>query len=280
VQDRLRILLFIAGATLTGAALSPMLLPEEASLDFLAVGQGDCTVFRAGGKTVLIDAGPAGKGFDAGKSIIVPELRRMGVQVIDLVLLSHPDADHIGGLPQIAKKFKIGKVVAPSAFQSHPDLLATYSSAGLRSEQIGWLSSPSSTTIGRFDVHLDAPHLPAGDGDNEGSMFVKISAGEASAVFTGDAAEAAEMRMLGRADWRAQILKAGHHGSRYSTSYPWLKEVKPTHVILSCGRRNSYGHPAKDTLQRIENVRAKPLRTDRDGTIRFSYRGGRFVLRQ
>ncbi|HZH98812.1 MAG TPA: MBL fold metallo-hydrolase [Fimbriimonadaceae bacterium] len=278
MRGRLKAIFIGGGLAAAAAALSPLLNHEQANLTFLAVGQGDCTVFRTGGLTVLIDAGPAGEGFDAGKSIIAPELRRMGVQVIDLILISHPDSDHIGGLPQIAKRFRVGKVVAPAAFKGHQALLESYRSAGLSTTQIGWLSDRSSANLNGFELTLDTPRLDAGERDNEGSMFVKVGQGESAVVFTGDANEETELSMLGRGSWRGQILKAGHHGSRFSTSLPWLRAVRPQHVILSCGRRNIYGHPAKDTLQRIGHARASAHRTDWDGHIRFSFRSGEWHL--
>jgi competence protein ComEC len=114
---------------------------------------------------------------------------------------------------------------------------------------------------------IDDPDL--GD-DNDGSMFVRLEGRGLSAVFTGDASAEAEERMLRKGgNWAAHILKAGHHGSRFSSCDAWLAAVNPSVAIISCGRNNVYGHPSPDTLARIERHGIGIHRTDREGTLTF-----------
>lgn len=261
---------FILGSILLVAAfLLGRQSPAETELAFLAVGQGDCTVFRTEGKTLLIDVGPVNGRSDAGERIINPFLRRSGVKKIDLILLSHPDNDHIGGLTAIANRFPIGMVAIPGSFRKHPDMIAKLKDARIRPEQVDWLEGPAAVRFGSFQVYTDAVPWAEGYPDNDGSMFVHLSNGVASATFSGDASESVEMLMSGKADWSAQVLHAGHHGSSSSTSYAWIRAVKPQVAVISCGRENRYSHPAPDVLKRLTDLGVEARRTDRDGTLRF-----------
>jgi len=247
---------------------------QQTDLTFLSVGQGDCTVFRTQGLTLLVDVGPE----DAGQRLVVPALRKMGVASLDLVLLSHPDADHIGGLAAVAKRFRIGKVVIPASFRTHPDMVATLKAARVPAEQVLWLSGPNNARFGDFELETDSVPWAEGLPDNDGSMFVRLKGGNATATFSGDASETAENLMEMPHDWGAQILHTGHHGSSSSTSYGWIREVHPKWAIVSCGRDNAYGHPAPDTLKRLADLQVPVLRTDREGTIRFTVGPNGFEL--
>lgn len=250
--------------------------PSE--LVFLSVGQGDCAVLRHAGVTVLIDAAPRNEGTDAGARIVAPSLRRMGVRKIDLVLLSHPDADHVGGLGALSKKFSIGAVVIPGSFRNHPDMLKTLEEA--RVNRVTWINNGWTVKWANLSLHLDSIPIVPGGADNDGSMAVQIRCGQASATFTGDASEAAEEELAKRWDWKAEILHVGHHGSATSTSFTWLREVQPELAVISCGRTNPYGHPAAETLSRLQSLKIKSLRTDTDGTLTFAMTQEGFTLRR
>jgi|GEM_PF-6423179 len=132
----------LAGAAVGLLLLAVVVLRSGASstrLTFLAVGQGDCAVFQHAGATVLIDAGPLTDTFDAGERIVAPELGRLGVETIDLVLLSHPDSDHVGGLPALARRFPIGRVVIPAVFREHAEMGRVLKEAGIAMDRVSWL---------------------------------------------------------------------------------------------------------------------------------------------
>lgn len=236
-------------------------------LTFLAVGQGDCTVFREGDYTVLIDAGPKKDKFDAGERIVLPALRAMGVRDIDLVLLSHPDSDHIGGLAAVARRLPIGKVVIPAHFRSHPDMVRGLAEAKIEEGQIVWMDRRTTSKIGEFQLVMDAPPWKSSRPDNDGSMFVWIGAGKSTAEFSGDAGLEAEAIMARRSGWGAQVMHVGHHGSMTASSNAWLTAVHPKIGVISCGRDNEYGHPHAQVLQRLTRAGTQILRTDRDGAI-------------
>lgn len=246
-----------------------------------SVGQGDCTLIQDGSRTVLIDAGPASDGFDAGERLVAPKLRALGVDRIDLVLLSHPDADHIGGLSGIAKRFRIGRVAFPHHFGSSSAMQTELSEARIETAkrfpiQNGWRFS-----LNRLRLEMAVPEWSPFMDDNDGSMFVKLVADTGhGAVFTGDASEEVELSMAGAMDWRAEILKAGHHGSRFSTSAAFLNRVKPKFVVFSCGKGNAYGHPAEETVLRAVRSGAETFRTDLDGDLRFELGQGGWELKR
>lgn len=244
-------------------------------LVFLSVGQGDSAVIRSRGLVALVDVGPKTERFDAGERLVGPKLSRMGISKIDIVFLTHPDSDHIGGLPAVAKSFRIGLVAMPAHFRANSDLLQTLDAAGIEEGRRKWLQDQSTVTLG--DASMLVRFVPFAEDENSGSLVLKLlGPGASRAVLTGDAGEEQEITLAGQDDWSAQVLKAGHHGSATSTSPAWLAEVEPRFVVISCGRDNQFGHPAPSVLERISFLGARALRTDQDGDIHFVATQGGF----
>jgi len=246
-------------------------------ITFLSVGQGDCAVIQSDGRTVLVDAGPKSAHFDAGERIVLPKLRQLGVDQVDLILLSHPDMDHIGGTAAILRAYPDARVVVSAQFRNDAEMTSHVATLGIPASKISWIGSESAGQIGDLRLRLACPPFSAGQEENNGSMFVRVGRGGAWAVFSGDAPSAVENQMSLRGDWSAEVLKAGHHGSRTASGATWLHTVHPQCVVVSCGRDNSYGHPHKETLDRIAAAGASLARTDRDGDIAFELQGNRFV---
>lgn len=244
--------------------------PATTVVSFLAVGQGDCTVIRSDGKTVLVDAGPATDRYDAGARVIVPKLRSMGVTEIDMVLLTHPDSDHIGGLSSINRRIKIHAVGVPVHFRSHPELDRELKDAGLREDQIQWIAGPSQARVGEMTLRMDIPTWDPTTSDNEGSLFVWVGAGASSLMMTGDAGAIAELQMMKKGPWQAQVFKLGHHGSKNSSHGTWLDHVRPRYAIASSGKNNSYGHPAPEVLERCRVRGIVVWRTDLHGDLHLA----------
>ena len=252
---------------------------QNTQLIFLSVGQGDCTFFQHQGYHVLIDAGPKTEWIDAAQKLIIPQLLKEGVRTIDLLLLSHPDMDHIGGLQSLSKQFKIGTVCIPSIFKKDPFMNQMLKIADIKPAQILWVHEYLEAKVGAFSIDLLEPIHKPNEPDNDGSLFVKLSSKNRSAVFTGDASSIKEIQMISYLpSWKADILKAGHHGSRHSTSEEWLKAIQPKYVILSSGINNSYHHPHPKVLQRISKSGALHLRTDQLGSIKFKLIKERWTL--
>jgi competence protein ComEC len=255
---------------------------KELEVVFLDVGQGDSTLINTpGGKHILIDGG-IGKGSfgseDQGKKTILPYLRSHGIRHLDVVVGTHPDFDHIGGLVSIirAKNHTVGEVLDPGvahpsggyldllkAIQERPEIKYIQPRAG---DVLDWGDE--------VEVEVISPPYLLKD-NNESSIVIKLSYEDISFLFTGDAAGIAENLMIGKYNYRLRstILKAGHHGSKHSSTEEFLKKVRPEVAVFSCGKENKYGHPNDETIERLKKIGAKMYRTDHQGTITITTDG-------
>lgn len=250
--------------------------PDQTRLTFLAVGQGDCIVLQTQGRTLMIDAGPATETWNAADRIVLPRLRSMGVDRVDILFLTHPDMDHIGGTPSILRAFPEAQVYMPKTYEHDPEMLGHLAQWKLDPKRFHWVERDGTMRIANTELRLYAPPAGFASSSNDGSLFVRINAGGATADLTGDAPMSAEWEAMHHGTWTAQVLKAGHHGSKGSTSNSFLEAVHPSWLVVSCGRDNRYGHPAPETLQRAAKHAVPVARTDREGDITFVARGGRF----
>ena len=241
---------------------------------FLDVGQGDAIFIETpSGKQMLIDGG-GGRAVLSELSRVMPFFDRS----IDVVVNTHPDKDHIGGLPDVFKEYVVGLVIDPNV----PDEKSVYA------EYVS-------------DIELDAArHVVArrgqkiifGDGvtleilfpdrdmqnvkdTNDASIIVRLVYGETEILLTGDAPQKIENYLvtLYGDKLESDILKAGHHGSRTSTSETFIAAVKPTYAIISAGKDNSYGHPHQETLETLIKASTTILGTYTEGTIIFESDG-------
>ena len=250
--------------------------PQPTRLTFLSVGQGDCAVFQTAGTTVLIDSGPVTPKSDAGEKVVVPDLKEMGVDGVDLILLSHPDIDHIGGTGAILRAYPEATIAISNCFHSNSQLLEQLRKWKIDSNHLKWLGPELKGRVGGFEIRLDCPQTDPDEETNDGSMILRIANGGASVVFTGDAPTKIEQAFSHVVDWRSEIMKAGHHGSKTSTSEDWIEAVRPEYAILSCGINNQYHHPHPEVVNRLKEDGVKTCRTDLEGNIRFVMRNGRF----
>jgi competence protein ComEC len=239
------------------------------ALHFLDVGQGDGAVLRTpGGRWIVIDAGPAGEHGDAGRRVVVPFLQRQGVRALAAIVVSHAHADHVGGVPAVLGRFPVGVVLEPGGPVPDPAYAAFLSA--LDRGGIAWHPARSGerfTLDGvEFTVlHPDAGWAGWGEDVNEDSVVLLVRYRDFEALFTGDAGFAAEAALRGKVA-SVDLLKVGHHGSRGSTGDELLDSLRPLAAIISVGR-NDYGHPAPETLARLDSRRVPVLRTDREGTV-------------
>ncbi|MEA1928426.1 MAG: ComEC/Rec2 family competence protein [Candidatus Auribacterota bacterium] len=261
---------------------------KELEVVYLDVGQGDSTLINTpGGKHILIDGGIGAGSFgseDQGKKIILPYLRSHGINRLDTVLGSHPDYDHIGGLASAvrAKNLTVGEFLDPgvahpsrgyldllNAVKDRPEIKYRQPRAG---DILNWGEE--------VEVEVISPPYLLKD-NNESSIVIKLTYGDVSFLFTGDAYGSAEQLMQSRYGWRLRstILKAGHHGSKHSSSEDFLRKVRPEVAIFSCGKDNNYGHPHPETIERLERVGAKMYRTDQQGTITITTDGKEYQVK-
>lgn len=236
---------------------------RDLRVHFIDVGQGDSILAESDGHFMLIDAG---ENDQAG--IVSDYLRQAGVTTLDYVVGTHPHSDHIGGLDEIIEGFTVKTVILPPAAhttRTFEDVLDAISNKGLKITK----SVPGSTyALGNASFTIVAPARDYGDDLNNWSVGLRLSYGQNSFLMCGDAEDKAEADMVSSGmNLSADVLKAGHHGSRTSTSDAFLENVSPSYVVIQCGKGNSYGHPHKETLEKLEEDGIEVLRTDENGTI-------------
>lgn len=264
-------------AFLTGD--SPAAVPSDADCEvhFIDVGQGDSILIRADGQTALIDAGEN----DQGKTVI-DYLLTQGVDRIDLLIMTHPHSDHIGGMDDVIEAFEIGKILMPRlpdditpTTQTYTDVLQAISAKGLKitASQPGQsfpLGEGTFTVLGPVEEYEDL---------NDTSLVGKFTYGTMDFLFTGDQEKGAEADLLEYgADVRAEVLKVGHHGSKTSTSPDFYQAVDPDYCVIEVGDGNDYGHPNAETLETISSNQAEIYRTDFQGSIQFLLKDGELQI--
>ncbi|MDD5142151.1 lamin tail domain-containing protein [Methanoregula sp.] len=267
--------LLLAGCTGSSGTHSGPVLNQNTTGDlkayFLDVGQGDSSVILFRDTVILIDAGDTDQG-----DTVVHALQDLGVRKIDLFVATHPHADHIGGMEDVLAHFEVGKVLdsgLPSSSSLYEKFLVT-----IDRKQIPYIVAERGQTIGidpalRLLV-LSPPRERTGDDLNTNSIVLRVSYGTVNLLYTGDATIPAEEALVKSGyPLGAQVLKVGHHGSSGASSAAFLSRVNPQVAILSLGKGNDYGHPHKETLERLKAAGPMVFRTDTDGTIRVESNG-------
>ena len=255
--------------------------PGRLTVDFISVGQGDAALITSpAGKTVLIDGGP-----HESEDELLTFLRRRHVGPIDLVLLTHRHADHLGGLAAVVRA--IGVRTFMDAPFPHPSPAYTALLGTLQAAHVLVRNAERGRTIdlgGGATLTLLGPPEPEITGSrsdvNANSVVTRLDFDRVGVLFTGDAeAKTEDWLLRAGAPLRAQVLKVAHHGSRYSSTARFLRAVRPSVAVISVGERNDYGHPAERTIEALERLPARVYRTDRDGTITVESDGARIDVR-
>ena len=252
------------------------------AIHVLAVGQGDAIALRTPrGRWILVDGGPRLGQSDAGRSTVLPFLRRRGVRRLDAVFVSHGDADHLGGLPTVIEHTAPALVVEPGQALGtalYMEFLGVVDAAAgeWRVARAGDTVVIDSVTIAV--LHPSAEWMSRQVSANENSLILHVRYRNFDALFTGDAgwpAESALATSLPPVD----LLKVGHHGSAGSTSNVLLDAVRPKAAVISVGS-NRFGHPTRSVLRRLQENRVVLYRTDQGGTVTIRTNGSYFEVVQ
>ena len=239
-----------------GGALDPM------EVHFIDAGQGDATLIKCGGQNLLIDTSISDKG-----TAIQNYLTKQGVEKLDYLVLTHPDSDHIGGAPVVITKFEIGQVFISNFEKDNSTYRKMIQALDDKMLKASVPEVGSTFSLGSAVCTVLAPNNTYED-PNNASVALLIQNGENRFLFTGDAEEEAEKDILANGlDLKADVYKAGHHGSRTSSCEELLDAVDPEFAVISCGEGNSYGHPHAQTLNNLRAREIKVYRTDEQGSL-------------
>lgn len=248
-------------ALLCGRAVAGVVL-----VDMLDVGQGDAILVRGGGKAVLIDSGDRG-------GPVVGQLRQLGVKRLDLVVATHPHADHIGEMPDVLRSFEVGLYLDNGL--PHTTEVYAETNAVLQQRKIPRKVAVAGTTLGMGSEATFTVRFPTGSpltatrSDlNSNSVVLELVHGDDVLLFTGDAEEPTEAALLRAGIDDIDLLKVAHHGSAHSTTTAFLRRVRPEIALISAGADNRYHHPASETLARLRTAGTIVYRTDTSGHLR------------
>ena len=253
--------------------------PGGLAVTALPVGQGDSLVLRLpSGHVILVDGGGVYDGsFDPGEQVLLPYFRRMGIEHVDLILISHPHPDHVLGLHAVLQNLSVGALIHPGYGEDHPlmrPLLHACRSLGVPVHSAR--DKMGRHHFGQARLDILAPHPEDGGllfgelGANDNSLVARVQYGNDSFLLTGDIEAFGEMYLLASGvALRSSVVKAPHHGSRTSSSAAFIAATKAEHVLFNTGWRNAFGFPHPEVESRWRNAGAEAWDTSRHGEITF-----------
>lgn len=261
----------------TSATVEVNAQASNLSVHFIDVGQGDATYIKTpSGQNILIDAGNKGKG-----DLVVAYLKKQKVKTIDVLISTHPDADHVGGLDEVVRAFHVKNVYAPRVShttQAYKDFLMAVKQKNLKIK-----TAKAGVELPLKDVKASfiAPVKTYSKSDlNNWSAVLKVTYKKNSFLFTGDAEERAEKDMIAANKLsKVDVLKVAHHGAKEATTPGFLTKTKPKYAIISVGSNNRYKHPTRETLSRLTKSGSKVYRTDKSGTIVVTSNGSKITIK-
>ncbi|KAB2338620.1 DNA internalization-related competence protein ComEC/Rec2 [Cytobacillus depressus] len=273
------ILLFIHGSSLF---LSPY-----GEITFIDVGQGDSIFIKLphGKGNYLIDTGGTllfnnedwqirRSQYDVGKDVVVPFLKSKGITTIDKLILTHGDADHIGGAAEVLQEIKVKEMILPiseNLSELEKNLLQT---ANKKKIPFRFTMAGDGWKAGGIIFQVLSPQDKTEKDRNNGSVVLNAKIGGLTWLFTGDLEESGEEKLINRyQNLKIDVLKVGHHGSKSSTSPAFLDRISPKLAVVSAGKNNRYGHPNKEVLKNLSERNINVLRTDQHGGITYYFKG-------
>lgn len=247
---------------------NPYTVPEgTVEVHMIDVGQGDSILIMAPKGNVLIDAGD-----ESAEGALRSYLDSMKIEKIDYLILTHPDADHIGSADMVVNTYSVGSVMMePYTYTSETQVYRNLETA-IETRSVATIDPSPNDVYSLGDLHITVlGPLDTYKDKNNNSIVARFDYGETSFMMTGDAETKSEKAMVTQygltGKLRCDVLKVGHHGSTTSTSSDFLASVKPEIAIISCGEGNKFGHPQEETLDKLAAAGVTVYRTDKVGTI-------------
>lgn len=270
-----RALLALAGALALAGFAAGAHHPSgsEPALAMFDVGQGDSILLRDGPRAVLIDGGGWRHG-DLGGRVLLPALLGEGIRRLDAVVMTHPDGDHCQGLVDLSSYLPVGEIWTAPGWPAEGCAGELFATPGAR---VRTFVAGARGRVGRWRLAVLGPAREevenAGADENERSLILSAEVFGRRVLLTGDVERRGEIHLLDtpRERLRSDVLKVAHHGSRTSSAGFLLDAIAPRWALISVGRNNPYHHPSPEIVERLEAVRARVLRTDRDGEIRLRF---------
>lgn len=241
------------------------------------VGQGEAILISWKNQQVLVDGGP-------DNEVLSCLGRQMAFwdRTIEALMLTHPQADHLTGLIEVAKRYQVKQVLITQAVNKTPEFEQWQAVVEAEKVPVYSLGQGDKIKMGAAALRVLWPARNRFVKDlNKASMVILGSYGKFDFLLTGDIGSSEELQLLNSGELReVELLKVAHHGSGYSSSEQFLEQVRPEIAVISVGERNRFGHPAAAVLQRLEQAGAKILRTDRDGTVEIISDGRAWQLKK
>lgn len=278
---------FIWGLTLTILLLIPSIFPyfkNEGIVTMLDVGQGDTLVIELPKReaVILYDVG-ALFSFQSQEvsrrvydQVIKPFLEYQRIKKIDCIFISHEDLDHDGSLPFILQDYEVTRVVVGPYYKPSKEIVEAFRENDVTVEV---MYPGEKLTVGKYYFKALSP-LTNTNSANENSLVIQTNLGGAEWLLTGDIGSDTERKLIKEySNLEIDILRVGHHGSKNSTDEAFIRHIQPRYGLISAGKDNRYGHPAKEVLDILEENDVKVFRTDIEGAIQFKFmnRGGTFI---
>ena len=240
-------------------------------ISYLDVGQGDAAYIRVNEIDILIDAGPKS---DADK--LMKQLEEKNIDDFEIVIATHPHEDHIGGMTRVFERYDVESFYMPkvtNTTKTFENMMKAVSNEGLKAKTI---KEGTSFDLGEGTKFIAySPMKDSYDDFNDYSPIMKLTYGNKSFIFTGDAEKAVEEEVVKKysTELNADVIKFGHHGSSTSSTKDFIEAISPQYGIISCGVDNSYGHPHREIVDIINTMGIEAYRTDTQGQITITSDG-------
>lgn len=237
---------------------------------YIDIGQGDSILIEINEKNILIDAGEK-----EHASTIIAYLRTYDVEKLDLVFLTHPHEDHIGGMGEVLSEFEIGEFYMPNKELVTQSFMSMTAALDEKNTAINFLKGGMEFELGEsIKLQILSPNKESYLNPNNYSSLMRLVVGSNAFLFTGDAEEIVENEVIASgAELKSDVLKAPHHGSKTSSSEPFLEKVAPAYIVVTSGLGNDHNLPSPEILERYRNTGAKTLLTEEMGSIVFAANG-------